>query len=230
MSSSSSSARRASRRSSYAPRVLQVEDLLLAPLRRHGGAPAQHPLGVAAGGLGVEVDHLRLDPQAELHAAAGHVVDQRAQPLRPDGGVDGPVAEPGGVVAAAEEPAVVEDEALDPDGGGGVGELGEPVEGVVEVDRLPRVGDDGPLGAGPRRDGAQVGVEAVAHRVEAGARPRAEHVRGVVGLAGGEDHLARVEQLTAAEQALALGRALGVVACGCRSTRCARPTPRRCRR
>ena len=124
------------------PLVLQVEDLLLAPLRRHGGAPAQHPLGVAAGGLGVEVDHLRLDPQAELHAAAGHVVDQRAQALRPDGGVDRPVAEAGGVVAAAEEPAVVEDEALDPDRGGDVGELGDPVEGVVEVDRLPRVGDD----------------------------------------------------------------------------------------
>ena len=76
------------------------------------------------------------------------MVDQRAQPLRPDGGVDGPVAEPGGVVAAAEEPAVVEDEALHPDGGGGVGELGEPVEGVVEVDRLPGVGDDGSLGPG----------------------------------------------------------------------------------
>ena len=134
-----------------------------------------------------------------------------SQALRPDRGVDRPVAEPGGVVAAAEEPAVVEDEPLDPDGCGRVGELGDPVEGVVEVDRLPRVGDHGPLGPGPRRDGAQVGVEAVAHRVESGARPRAEHVRGVVGLAGGEDDLARVEQLTPADQALTLGRALGVV-------------------
>ena len=137
-----------------------------------GRAAAQDPLGMGPGGVGVDVDHLGLDPQAELHAGPGHVVDERVQAVGPDVGVDGPVAEPGGVVAAAEEPAVVEDEALDPDRGGDVGQLGEAVEGVVEVDRLPRVGDDRALGAGAGRDRPQVGVQAVAHRVEPGAATR----------------------------------------------------------
>ena len=160
--------------------------------------------------LGVEVDHLRLDPQPELHAAARHVLDQRSEPLGPDGGVDGPVAQPRGVVAAAEEPPVVEDEPLHPDRGGHVGELGQALERLVEVDRLPRVGDDRPLRAGAGRDRPQVGVEAVAQRVEPGGRPRPEQPRGAVGLAGGEHHLAGGEQLAAAEQAVALGGALGV--------------------
>ena len=106
----------------------------------------QHPLGVAAGDLGVEVHHLRLDPQPELHAEPPDVVDERAEPLGPDLRVDGPVAEPGSGAAPSEEPAVVEDEPLDARSGGDVGEVGEPVEAVVEVDGLPRVGDHGTLG------------------------------------------------------------------------------------
>ena len=39
----------------------------------------QHPVGVRAGEVGVEVDHLRLDPQPELHAEPAHGVDQRVQ-------------------------------------------------------------------------------------------------------------------------------------------------------
>ena len=63
--------------------------------------------------VGVGVDHLRLEPQPELHAerprrgrSAGPA--RRARPL-----VDEPVAEPGGVVAPVVEPAVVEHEPLD---------------------------------------------------------------------------------------------------------------------
>ena len=97
---------------------------------------------MGAGEVGVGVDHLRLDPQAELHAEPADVVDQRVQPVGPDVLVDVPVAEPGGVVAAVAEPAVVEHEPLDAELGGRVGQRRQPVEAVVEVDGLPRVEHD----------------------------------------------------------------------------------------
>ena len=63
---------------------------------------------------------------------------------------------------------------------GAVGELGDPRERVVEVDGLPRVRDHRPLAARQRSDRAQVGVEAVAHRVEPGRRlVEEEHYRFV---------------------------------------------------
>ena len=61
------------------------------------------------------------------------------RPCGPHVRVDHPVAQAAGVVAAAEEPAVVEHEALDAHRGGAVGEAREPVEVVVEVDGLPDV-------------------------------------------------------------------------------------------
>ena len=103
--------------------VLQVQHLLRPPLQRQVVAAAQDALGMGPGGVGVDVDHLGLDPQAELHAEPAHVVDERVQALGPHVGVDGPVAEPGRVAAASAEPAVVEDEAVDPDRGGDVGQL-----------------------------------------------------------------------------------------------------------
>ena len=95
--------------------MAEVEHLLVA--RRQGcpAAGAEHPVGVGAGEVGVQVDHLRLDPQPELHAEPAHGVDQRVQAVRPDVLVDVPVAQPGGVVATVAEPAVVEDVPLDAD-------------------------------------------------------------------------------------------------------------------
>ena len=82
------------------------------------------PVRVGAGDVGVGVDHLRLDPQAELHAAArGPLSTSGCSPSRPDVGRDVPVAEPGVVVAARAEPAVVEHEPLDADLGRTLGQL-----------------------------------------------------------------------------------------------------------
>src|SRR5215207_7638786 len=74
-----------------------------------------------------------------------------ARAAGPDRRIDGPVAEGTAVVATAEEPAVVEHEALDAHAGGGVDEGLELLERLVEVDRLPRVEDDRPRSAGDRR-------------------------------------------------------------------------------
>ena len=190
--------------------VLQVEHLLVAPLRRHASASAQDPLGMRARHLGVEVDHLGLDPEAELHAEAADVVDEGVEPAGPDSRIDGPVTEAGAVVPSTQEPPVVEDEALHADGSGHIRKCGEPVEGVVEVDRLPGVGHDRLLASSAWRPRPQVRVQAVAHRVEPVVGPGPEQPGGAVGLATRQGHLAGGEQLAPADQAVPLGGALGV--------------------
>ena len=75
--------------------------------------------------LRVRADHLRFDPQAELHPEASHMGDERVEAGGPLRRIDDPVAERPPVVVAAEEPAVVEHETLDTDGGGPIGKRGE---------------------------------------------------------------------------------------------------------
>ena len=124
------------------PGDAEVEHLLVAGLDRPPRPRRHDPLGVRAGDVGVRVDHLGLEPEAELHAQRADPVHERVQPVGPDLGGDHPVAEPRAVVAAGPEPAVVEHEALDADLGGPVGEVEQPVAVVVEVDRLPDVEGD----------------------------------------------------------------------------------------
>ena len=78
----------------------------------------ESPIGMGAKELRVRADHLRFDPQAELHAEASDMGDERVEAGGPLHRIDDPVAERPPVVVAAEEPAVVEHETLDTDGGG----------------------------------------------------------------------------------------------------------------
>ncbi len=108
-------------------RVRKIEDVLRAP-RELGvvvemTGVVQQPLGVGARDVGVERDHLGLEPQAELHAQVVHARGERHEPLGPHLAVDDPVAQARRVVAAPLEPAVIEHEALDPDLGRALGEL-----------------------------------------------------------------------------------------------------------
>ncbi len=89
--------------------------------------------------LRIEVHHLRLEPQPELHASLVHQLDQRVQSVGPDSVVDEPVAKAGARIPATVEPTVVEHEPLDADPRSAVDEVGQPVEIVVEVDSLPAV-------------------------------------------------------------------------------------------
>src|SRR5690606_41923412 len=59
--------------------------------------------------VGIQVDHLRLEPQAELHPESVDEVGEGFEALGPDRLVDLPVAESGVVAAAGHEPAVVQD-------------------------------------------------------------------------------------------------------------------------
>ena len=83
-------------------RIRQVDDLLGTPLQRQacrGGA--QHPIRMLAKRLGIRIHHLRLEPQAELHALAMHVIRQRLEAVgsvRPDVLRNPPVAQARSVV------------------------------------------------------------------------------------------------------------------------------------
>ncbi len=72
--------------------------------------------------IAVGVDHLRLDPDAEVHAEGMHLVDEGLEAVGKFLRVDIPVAESSVVVFALTEPAVVHDEALGADGGGHLSE------------------------------------------------------------------------------------------------------------
>ena len=130
----------------FGPR--HVERHLPASERLVGGA--EHPFRMGAVEVRLPADHLRLEPQAERHSEAPHVVDQRAEPFGVLPRVDLPIAERGRVVVASPEPAVVEHEALGPEPGRARGEVLEYPEVMVEVHRLPTVVVHRAGAAGPR--------------------------------------------------------------------------------
>ena len=189
--------------------VAQVEHVLVARRQPRPTAGAEDPLGVGAGDVGVEVDHLRLHPEAELHAEGAHVVDQRAEALRPDVRRHGPVAETAGVVAPAGEPAVVKHEAFDADGRTPLSEGLESLQVLPEVDGFPGVQDHRTGGLRVHGSGPQVAVEPAGDLVQAMAVVAVEPRTGVA-LAALEDDLAVVEELAAAEQPAAVVEPLAV--------------------
>ncbi len=164
---------------------------------------------MGAGQVGVGIDHLGFDPQAELHPEGADMVDQRAQAAGPDGLVDVPVSEPRPVVAAVTEPAVVQDEAFHPDLRAEVGEVGELVEVVVEVDGFPGVEHHRSRPVWMSGAGAQVVVEPGGQTVQALVAVRAVEPRPGVLLAGAEDHLARKQQFTGGDDRATGGQPLG---------------------
>ncbi len=89
--------------------------------------------------VAIGVDHLRFHPQAEIHAEPVDVIDQALQPVGEFLRIDGPIAQPGMVVIAFAEPAIVHHEQLDSQLGRHVGEL--LLAGLVDVEsgRFPGV-------------------------------------------------------------------------------------------
>ncbi len=69
------------RRGGRAPRTGQVEHLLVAPHGRDPAAGGEDPVRVRAVEVRVGVDHLRLEPQPELHAQLVHAVRERREPV-----------------------------------------------------------------------------------------------------------------------------------------------------
>ena len=109
------------------------------------GTPGEvdDPVGMLAIEIAVRVDHLRLDPDAEVHAEGMHLVDEGLEAVGEFLRIDIPVAESGVVVFALAEPAVVHDEALGADGGGLLceGDLAGLID--VHLGGFPGVVEDG---------------------------------------------------------------------------------------
>ena len=202
--------------------VGQVQHVLVAVLQRLPPLGGEDPVGVLAVEVGVGVDHLRLEPQPELHAEAVHVVDEPSEPVRPHRLVDPPVAEAGGVVAAAEEPPVVQDEPLHADLRREVGEPLEPVGVVVEVHRLPHVERHRLLlRVGGKR--ALPGVQRLRRRVQPRARRDEVDPRHRVAVALEQHDLAGQQQLAGAEGRLGRRAPLDAPSRSCRCGRRTRP-------
>ena len=172
-------------------------------------ACTEQPLRMGPGQVGVEVDHLRFDPQSELHPPGPDVVDQRCQSLGPHLGRDIPVPQAAGVVPPAGEPPVVEDEPLDTDLGRPVGELTQLGQVMVEVDRLPGVQQHRPMPARVVRPGPHVVVEAGRQSVDALAVARERPGRRVR-LPLLQDDLVLLQQLGAAQHPGTVVQPLGV--------------------
>ena len=190
-------------------RVREVEDVLPSRRQGHPGSRPHHPLGMRSHQVRVEVDHLGLEPETELHPETLDVLDQWPETLRPHRGRDLPVTEPPVVVAAVPEPAVVEDEPLDADRGTDVGEGREVVEVGLEVHRLPRVEDERPGRPPVPRLGALVVDEAVRDPVEARGGVHEDDRRRGIRLAGRQAHLPRCERLSPAEHRRVAAGTLG---------------------
>ena len=158
--------------------------------------------------VGVLIDHLRLEPQPELHAERPYGVHKRAKPLRPDLRVHLPVAEAGVVVSSMQEPPVVEYEPLGPGLGAELGQLDEVVQVVFEVHRLPGVEHDRPRRGRMGGSASQVRMEHRRDLIEARPAGRVQP-RRCVRLARSKKDLAGKEQLTTAQQPYAGEAELG---------------------
>ena len=103
--------------------------------------------------VAVRADHLGLDPEAEGEPEVGDVAGDPVEPVGQLAPVDDPVAERAVVRVAVTEPAVVEDEQLDPEVPCRGGDADQPLGVEVEVGRLPVVEQDGALAIAPRAPG-----------------------------------------------------------------------------
>ena len=125
------------------------------------------PVGVLLVEFGVHGDHLRLEPEAELHPGG---VGLACHPFEVDLlTIDEPVPQRGVVVVPVAKPAVVEDEHLNPQRLGLLDDLVELLVVEVKEGGLPVVDDDRPVGVLVFAAGHPVGqqvVKGLGHPVE----------------------------------------------------------------
>jgi hypothetical protein len=99
----------------------------------------QRPIRMRAVQITVGIDHFRFDPQAELQPQRVDALCQRLQPVGIFVRVGSPVTQPGAIMVAAPEPAIVQNEPLRSDGGGGAGEIKNAGYVVAEIAGFPTV-------------------------------------------------------------------------------------------
>ena len=122
--------------------IAQVKDPLVTTLAVEAFGNRRRPVGVLPIQAAVDVDHFRLDPDAEAESEIGDLFTQTFQPTGQLLGIGVPVAEGAGIVAAVAEPAVVHDEQLDPELFSRFRHGDQIAFADIEVGRFPRVEQD----------------------------------------------------------------------------------------
>ena len=117
--------------------IAQVEDALVSALAVELSGDRHRPVGVRFIQAGVDVDHLRLDPDTEADTEVGDLFRQTAQPSGELFGIRVPVAEGAQIVVAVSEPSVVHDEQLDAEVTACLCERNEIALADIEIGRFP---------------------------------------------------------------------------------------------
>ncbi len=154
-------------------RARHVQDELLAALGPWPAGDPDRPVRVRLEQAAAPADHLGLDPEAEPETEGLDLRGDAVEAVRQLSPVHEPVAERRVVRVTLAEPAIVEDEQLDPEIAGGRRDLDQLRFVEVEVGRLPVVEDDRPRCVAPppaRQPLAVQAVERLAHRAEPGIR------------------------------------------------------------
>ena len=150
-------------------------------------------------------DHLRLHPQAEVKAQSLHVFAQAAQAAGQLAGVLLPVAQGGGVVLTAPEPAVIQHQQLRAQGLGLLAQGQQLAAVYFEIHGLPAVHQHGALPVLPLAANDVAADEAVhlhAHAAEAGDGEHADGLGRVEALAGAQAPCEAVHALDDADAAV----------------------------
>ena len=150
-------------------RSCKIQHALISLLRLAAARGAQNPVRMFTEQVRIGVDHLRLDPQAELHSESVHLLGQALDAVGKNVAGGNPIAETCMVAAARAEPAVVQHEHLDSALAGLPGNLHDQVFVEIKLSRFPVVDQNGarlvpPCAAG--KSGAVQAVEALAHSVQ----------------------------------------------------------------
>jgi len=105
----------------------------------------EDPVGVSAIEIGVGIDIFRLEPESKLHAEAVDFFGERSESVGECFGAGGPVSQAGVVVEPAFEPAVIDAEQFDADGGGFSSEFKLSFVIDIEEGGFPAVVEDGAI-------------------------------------------------------------------------------------
>ena len=100
---------------------------------------AQSPVGMRTENIGIGVDHLWFEPDAERHAQTFDMVDQRCQPLWIFAPINLPVTQRLGVIIAASKPAIIQNKALGAKRCGLCRDLFQIVKTVIKIDGFPAI-------------------------------------------------------------------------------------------
>ena len=193
-----------------AVRQTEIDHLLESRLDREPISGGHHPLRVLPGRVGVQIDHLGLEPQTELHAEFCHFVYEWMQAIRPDFGGHRPVSKTSAIRPPSTEPAVVKDVTFHPDRRCDLRQLHQPVKIVVEVDGLPDVEGDRPLNRGMPLAGSKVAMESGGDGIQTHGVGTIDPWRPI-GRALSQDHFAGQEKLSAADDLFAARQSLRIV-------------------